>query len=278
MGRASFSLSCSGGERARPGGDAVAEEAASGVGFSGQYFWLAAGNIGSAAGITASTNQSLDDMESHYKLGSSGRNGWVYSTAIRSSTKIQTRRIRGRSIATYHICGLDELGTAPWLAVKGAKLLEKTDPALSTKVSFDFFGPANYYTNLFWRGRDHPLAHFQGYVPFNMVREQMGQSDLGLSTLYAKSKHYCVPSKVFQYISSGLPTWAVTKGGALKEFVQETGIGVHTSVNDPNAITNTLKSFIHEPDRLRESAEQGGRQPGKVLHASSSCDPRSSTQ
>jgi len=74
---------------------------------------------------------------------------------------------------------------------------------------------------------------------------------MGISTLVAASKTYCIPSKVFQYLAAGLPIFAVTPPGALSDFVERTGTGIHILPKPRNAIADALELLLDQPEMLQ---------------------------
>jgi glycosyltransferase involved in cell wall biosynthesis len=138
----------------------------------------------------------------------------------------------------------------PLLLGRALRAVRRRDPGLADRMSFDFYGPRNYYTHAAFALRRDPAITFHDYLPFSEVRSRMRQASMGYTSLISAAKSYCIPSKVFQYLSAGLPLLAISSEGALARFVRRHGFGIHHLPNDTLGIAATLENLAREPHLL----------------------------
>jgi len=206
-----------------------------------------------AALITASTQHSLDDMRKRYGRQRDKHSDMVYFNGYPDLETYPTHP----SVATpadplrLIYAGLLNWEQHPAMIAHSVSDLRKRRPDLGGRLKLDYYGPRNYYTKLVMRNDQVEGTRFNGYLPFAQVRQELATSSMGISTLVAASKTYCIPSKVFQYLAAGLPILAVTPPGALSDFVERTGTGIHVLPRPRSAIADTLERLLDQPELLQ---------------------------
>lgn len=99
-------------------------------------------------------------------------------------------------------------------------------------------------------------VEFTGLVPREEVPALLREATIGIAPLRdTEELSYAMPTKVYEYMASGLPT-VVTGRGEVKHFIEVSGGGVHVE-NDPEEIAALLDELLADEKRLRLFAEQG---------------------
>ena len=99
-------------------------------------------------------------------------------------------------------------------------------------------------------------VEFAGVVPREDVPEFLNDASLGIAPLKSTDElAYAIPTKVYEYMASGLPT-VVTGRGEIEQFVDDSGGGVHVE-NDPEHIARRLDELLEDDQHRRQLAERG---------------------
>lgn len=219
--------------------------------FRDNEFSLPRSCVEDAVMITASTQRSLDDMRVHYGRGSDKRRDMVYFNGYPDLASSTPPIITPEDPLRLIYAGLLNWEQHPAMLSQAVSVVRRRRPDLDGRLQLDYYGPRNYYTKLVMRRDRNDGTRFNGYLPFAQVRKELATSSMGISTLVAASKTYCIPSKVFQYLAAGLPTFAVTPPGALSDFVERTGTGIHILPKPRNAIADALEHLLDQPELLQ---------------------------
>lgn len=213
--------------------------------------------VQSSSVITASTDYSLNTMKTHYRLNDSGRHDFVYYNGypdIEDDPKElvgaeldQTRLIYGGLLHWKH---------DPAIVARAARRVLKRRPELAKKLKIDYYGPKNYYTRMALSASPASVGQLKGYVSFREMRKEMSRSTLGISSLIVPSQAYCIPSKVFQYLSAGLPILAVTPPGALSALINQYDLGICVPPKPRSALEQALENILDSPEQLAHLRKQ----------------------
>lgn len=201
--------------------------------------------VRSADAILASTDWSLRDMRRHYALDEKVAGLTYFNGFPDESASVADTTREGLIYA-----GLMNWEQHPFLVAPLLTAARRRAPRLADQLTANFYGPANYYTRLAWRGGIRKVARLRGYVPFSEIRRRFRASQFGLATLVSPSKTYCVPSKVFQYVAAGLPIVAISDEGALAALVREHGIGLHATPAQVETLAPALLDLLENPSHL----------------------------
>lgn len=99
-------------------------------------------------------------------------------------------------------------------------------------------------------------VEFYGLVPRTDVPALLGEATIGVAPLKdTEELAYAMPTKVYEYMASGLPT-LVTGRGEIEQFMTESGGGVHVA-NDPERIAEQLDKLLADDRHRRVLAERG---------------------
>lgn len=99
-------------------------------------------------------------------------------------------------------------------------------------------------------------VEFAGVVRREEVPTFLDQATVGIAPLKDTDElAYAIPTKVYEYMASCLPT-VVTGCGEIERFVDESGGGVHVA-NDPEQIAQQLDELLEDDTRRQQLAERG---------------------
>jgi glycosyltransferase involved in cell wall biosynthesis len=196
-----------------------------------------------AGTIIASTQQSLEEMRQYYQLdndrGIEVQNGYPEDL---SPLPAGEREGKGRLRIVY--AGLLNLDQDPAVLARAVRFMEIQYPETKGAVLVDYYGPQNYYTRLFLRKYLSDTIRFKGYRPFQEILRELAGADLAYSSLRAEQKSYCIPSKVFQYLSVETPILAAGPEGALKDLIHRNGIGRFSAYGDLASQADDIRSLL----------------------------------
>lgn len=104
-------------------------------------------------------------------------------------------------------------------------------------------------------------VEFAGVVPREEVPGLLREATIGIAPLRDTANlAYAMPTKVYEYMASGLPT-VVTGRGEIKQFIEQSGGGVHVA-NDPAQIAEQLDELLAD-EVFRERLARNGREYSK---------------
>lgn len=99
-------------------------------------------------------------------------------------------------------------------------------------------------------------VEFYGLVSRTEVPALLGEATIGVAPLKdTEELAYAMPTKVYEYMASGLPI-VVTGRGEIEQFMAESGGGVHVE-NDPEQIAEQLDELLTD-DRYRRTLAENG--------------------
>ncbi len=138
-------------------------------------------------------------------------------------------------------------------------LLLATDPGSLSGVRFELVG------QLPWRFRRHPslrrlphgLVHLVGHVPYSRSLALMSSSDLLLTIDGADECSVFLPSKLIEYLGSGVPVLGIVPPGTSARLLARCG-GLVADPREPNAIARALLRMLQ---LARERRRLPAREP-----------------
>jgi hypothetical protein len=114
---------------------------------------------------------------------------------------------------------------------------------LRKRVIFNYIGdPEKWLIQMIEEFNLKSNVKIHGVLPYDATLKLEGEFDYLLSTSEKslESRHFCLPSKLFNYVKSARPILAFVTNGPQKEFIEKTNSGV---VLDPMDIDNSTKRF-----------------------------------
>lgn len=225
------------------------------IDFRDNVFNLNRDIVQKAQAIIASTPQSLTEMIQFYQIGDQIKSLVAYNGFLENSTDVigsQQKQKKNNQKIKIIYTGLLNYAQDPAILARCIKQLSKTRPDIMQKLGIDYYGPENYYTKIFLKPYLSQVIKFKGYVIFSEALLAMSQADFGYTSLRYNSKSYCIPSKVFQYLSQGLPLIATGPDGALKELINTYKIGVFSEFSNLERHKENILNIIEKPHCVEE--------------------------
>ncbi len=210
------------------------------IDFRDDDFTLNKRHVQQAESIIASTKRSLKNMLEFYAVDSQKGEVIYNGYAVKTSS---TKKIRKDNELTIIYSGLLNHSQHPIMLIKALRNMEERYPETKGKVKINYYGPRNYYTSLFLKRYLNQKIQFHGYIPFQEVLKKIEQSDVAYTSL-TKWNEYCIPSKVFQYISMNTPLLGTGPYGALSDFITKHNFGKFSHWQDIDAQTDDIYSFL----------------------------------
>ena len=97
---------------------------------------------------------------------------------------------------------------------------------------------------------------FTGVVPRDEIPRLLRESTIGLAPIKRSDQlAYAIPTKLYEYMASGLPT-VVTGKGEIERFVLESGGGIHAA-NDPKQIADRIDDLLADNQKRQRLSNQG---------------------
>jgi colanic acid biosynthesis glycosyl transferase WcaI len=99
-------------------------------------------------------------------------------------------------------------------------------------------------------------VRFEGVVPREEIPGLLTEATIGIAPILDSDEMaYAMPTKLYEYMASGLPT-VVTGRGEIEQFVERSGGGVHTDT-DPEAIAATLDELLADREKRHRLGVNG---------------------
>jgi glycosyltransferase involved in cell wall biosynthesis len=102
-------------------------------------------------------------------------------------------------------------------------------------------------------------VEYRGWVPYDSLPPELARADAGIVCFLPEPNHVNAgPTKLFEYMASGLPVVA-SDFPMWREVLQQNDCGICVDPRDPRAIASALEFLADHPERRREMGENGRR-------------------
>ena len=93
---------------------------------------------------------------------------------------------------------------------------------------------------------------FHGFMKRSEMQQKMLAWDWALSTSekVIDGRHYCLPSKIFEYVSGGLPILGFLTKGVQEDFIAGANLGLFVNADDERAGVSLLRRITSEIHRF----------------------------
>ena len=141
----------------------------------------------------------------------------------------------------------DWLYRSPYFCLKAVRALLDKYPQFADKIRLEFVGHKPAWFDAMVAEFDlAKLVTSHGFVSYQKSRELQQGFDLILATSekVPGDEHYCLPSKVFDYVGDNKPVLGFVTDGVQKEFIEKSGVGVICNPDDIPASVETMKELL----------------------------------
>jgi len=133
----------------------------------------------------------------------------------------------------------------PEVLFKALKKLKDDDKSNLKKIKINIFGKAKDYpieSKINYYELDD-IVTFHGEKSHTFVLRKYFDTDINLIITHSKDSYYALPGKLFEYIGSGKPIWAITQDKILIDFLVRNELGF-VSAQSIEEIIKTLEKII----------------------------------
>ena len=143
--------------------------------------------------------------------------------------------------------------------VRGIKRIIQALKYINSKYTFELKLIGNFGNKKFEKEIKNMLewkkVNFLGFLPQKQAYEHMYNSDIGLACIQPKYK-YIIPTKIFEYMTSYLPTIA-SNFPLWEKIIKENDCGVCINPLNQREIAKAIEYLIEHPDKAKKMGENG---------------------
>ncbi|HAN39758.1 MAG TPA: hypothetical protein DCQ29_12710 [Chitinophagaceae bacterium] len=139
----------------------------------------------------------------------------------------------------------DWLYRSPYFFFRTVSYIRKHYPEIGTKIRIEFIGKKpNWLDEMLIEFDLQSCFTSHGFVNQKRSIELQKNFDILLATSekIENGEHFCLPSKIFDYVVSGKPVLGFVTKGIQKDFIEKSGIGI---VCDPDDISTSVSSIVN---------------------------------
>lgn len=179
---------------------------------------------------------------------------FYYNPAVREEALTPWYKRKGSAKLHYYAVKEDWKYRSPYFFLVAVKGLVNKYPELKEKIEIEFVGEQQSWLPEMIRELGlEELCTITGFI----AREQLSRKYDEFDYLLATSEkmpdgmpHYCLPSKLFDYVKISKPVIGFLTEGIQKEFVEKAGIGFVIDPDKPDEAVGSLYSVINSRHRL----------------------------
>jgi glycosyltransferase involved in cell wall biosynthesis len=204
--------------------------------------------VDSAQIVTVTTEALKQDILSRYNI-SSDKVVVVNNIVPTVARKRDVSSPRKLPFSVIYAGAMSEV-QQPEVLLKAYHYLCQEDANWQKLLNVDLYGPASPYFNMKIRSHIGDGCNFGGFLPQEEISAQISSSDIGFLSLSDPVYAYATPTKLFDYIESGVPIVACLPEGAARSMILDLEIGLVAEVGDVIGLADCLRSMV-EDDQLR---------------------------
>jgi glycosyltransferase involved in cell wall biosynthesis len=186
-------------------------------------------------------DKELEQLEDIYLAGGKQKvvigyvGAFYYNPASRNNVFKPWWRKSGLKMLEYVPVVQDWLYRSPYFFFKAMNRLFEKYPAFKSIIQIEFVGKKPEWLDDMVTEFDlekNIVSH--GFVPYKTSLKLQENFDLMLATSekFSGGEHYCLPSKVFDYVIQGKPVLGFVTDGIQKEFLEKSGLAVICNPDD----------------------------------------------
>lgn len=154
---------------------------------------------------------------------------------------------RGHKMLEYNHVQDDWLYRSPYFFLKTISHLKKNKPLIGNRIQIEFVGiKPDWLEDMVeeFDLKDNIISH--GFVCYDESKKLQNGFDLFLATSekIINEEHYCLPSKIFDFVGMNKPILGFVTEGIQKEFIEKSGLGIICNPDDIEGSANVLIELI----------------------------------
>ena len=172
---------------------------------------------------------------------------FYYDPERRKNTFRPWWKKRGHHMLEYNPAKMDWLYRSPFFFFKALAWLKKVNPPLVNSIRIEFIGRKPYWMDSMLKEFDLTQNFFShGFVSYDeSLRIQEGFDILlATSEKYINDEHYCLPSKIFDFVGQKKPILGFVTEGIQKEFIQKSGLGIICDPDDTESAGEAISKLL----------------------------------
>jgi glycosyltransferase involved in cell wall biosynthesis len=202
----------------------------------------------------------LEDFE--FKPGKKIIIGYVgsfyYHPEDRNNSMKPWWRKKRHKMLQYHPVKEDWLYRSPYFFFKTIAKLLHHFPGLSNRIELHFVGNKTYWFDGMlteFSLHNHIVSH--GFVSSSRASELQDTFDLILATSekVIGEDHYCLPSKIFDYVGRKKPLLGFVTRGIQRDFIEQSGLGIICDPDDDEQAAAVLYDLILNGKKFKVNSE-----------------------
>ena len=236
------------------------------------YNYLERKIVNKASHITVTTEGLKNDIIGRYGLMEE-KISVVYNivpTCIKKDVNKYSVEIKSRPLLVMYAGAMSAV-QKPEILLHAQKYLCETESNWSSRIQIELFGPENAYFRMKVRPRLISSCSYNGFVPQNVVADRLRSADIGFLSLSDSTYSYATPTKLFDYIETGVPVVASLPRGASRDIIEKYKIGLVADVGDVEGLAMQIKRMV-EDDLLRSECRKNMGEIQDVFSTKSQID------
>lgn len=148
----------------------------------------------------------------------------------------------------------DWLYRSPYYFFKALTEMFKKWPSTTGRVSVEFIGKTPLWLQqMVSEFKLENIVIYHGFVSHQRALEIQNSFDLFLVTSekVVGGEHYCLPSKVFDFVGKAKPILGFVTQGVLKDFLANSNLGVICNPDDPETSASNMYSLISQGEEFK---------------------------
>ena len=209
--------------------------------------------VNSAQVVTVTTEALKQDILSRYNISSD--RVVVVSNIVPTSFRKQNKKLTKTLPLSVIYAGAMSKVQQPQILLRAYDYLCKSNINWQERLRVDLYGPTSPYFNLNIRNHMVDGCTFGGFLPQEKIGALIASSDIGFLSLSDPIYAYATPTKLFDYIMSGVPVVACLPHGAARSMILDLDVGLVAEVGDVVGLAHCLRRLV-EDDQLRQHFKQ----------------------
>ncbi|MGN6492512.1 MAG: hypothetical protein ACTHLE_10995 [Agriterribacter sp.] len=191
--------------------------------------------------LTVTEKNKKEKNKKHFVIGYIG--SFYYNPGAYNSSQLKWWKRKYHRKFQYFPIKENWLYRSPYFFFKALAALFKKYPDLKSVFRFDFVGrEQDWLLNMLKEFDLLDIYNYRGFQPYEKTLAIQKEFDAFLATSekVEQGEHYCLPSKIFDYVQNGKPILAFVTEGIQKVFLINSGLAV---ICDPENTDQCVKQL-----------------------------------